>query len=121
MIPTEAQEQTALFTWAALQAGKHSELRLMFHVANEGARGAIGGAKQKAQGLKAGVPDIFLPVARGKHHGLFIEMKRTQGGRESILQKQWRDDLTAQGYLSVVCRGWEGAKNTILEYLEGRK
>ena len=68
-------------------------------------------------GVKAGVPDLFMPVARGGFHGLFIEMKRSAGGRLSDAQNEWIDRLRAEGYLAEVCAGWEAARETVLEYL----
>lgn len=79
-VPTESEEQQTLFRWAAMQCGKYPELALMFHIPNEGKRSWMTGGRMKAEGLKSGVPDIFLPVPRGEFHGLFVEMKRTKGG-----------------------------------------
>lgn len=62
--PTEAAEQRALFQWAAMAAVGHPELKLLYHVPNEGRRSAITGARMKSEGMKPGVPDICLPVAR---------------------------------------------------------
>lgn len=81
--PTEAEEQTELFAWAELLRGRFPELRLLYHVPNGGSRNRIEAARLQAQGVKAGVPDLCLPVARGKYHGLYIELKRTRGGRIS--------------------------------------
>ena len=62
--PTESEEQQTLFRWAAMQCGKYPELALMFHIPNEGKRSWMTGGRMKAEGLKSGVPDIFLPVPR---------------------------------------------------------
>ena len=35
-VPTEAQEQMTLFSWAAMQSGKYPELNLLYHVPNGG-------------------------------------------------------------------------------------
>lgn len=64
-IPTEAQEQTALFQWAEMMQGRIPELRLMHHIANGGTRNQIEAVHLKQQGVKPGIPDIFLPCARG--------------------------------------------------------
>jgi VRR-NUC domain. len=117
-IPTEAQEQTLLFEWAALQTGKYPELALMFHVANGGSRHPVEAANLKRQGVKAGVPDICLPVARGKYHGLYIELKRRKSGRPSSAQIWWLGSLQEQGYVAWICYGWEHAAKMIKEYLE---
>lgn len=116
--PTEAQEQAALFEWAAFEAQKHPELALMFHIPNEGKRSGRTGAELIRQGLKRGVPDVFLPVARGGKHGLFIEMKRVKGSTMSKDQREWCDKLREQGYVAEICYGWENAANTIRKYLE---
>lgn len=121
-IPTEAQEQTTLFQWAALMTHRLPELRTMYHIPNGGSRNAIEAVRLKAQGVKPGVPDIFLPCARGEWHGLYIEMKRRKGGRVSEEQREMIRLLIEQGYKAVVCYGWEEAKNTICEYLrEGKE
>lgn len=71
----------------------------------------------KAEGVRAGVPDLFLPVARGGYHGLFIEMKRPDHkNKPSKAQNEWQQFLTKQGYLSVVCYGYEEAIQTIQRY-----
>ena len=64
--PLEAEEQKALFEWAGYMGGKHPELRFMYHVPNGGRRNAREAAMLKAEGVKAGVPDIVLPAARGR-------------------------------------------------------
>ena len=70
----------------------------------------------KAEGVKAGVPDLDLPVPRGPFIGLRIELK-AKGGKESPPQKWWRERLTAHGHRALVCVGWEEAKRAIETYL----
>ncbi len=119
LVPREAEEQSALFSWAQLMYNKYPELELMYHIPNGGKRSKVEAARLKAQGVKAGVPDICLPVARGGYHGLYIELKRVQGGRASAGQKEWIPKLQRQGYLAVICRGWSAAANVIIEYMKG--
>ena len=116
---TEDQEQIALFRWLDLESAKHPELQLCFHIANGGYRTPIEAARFKAMGVKAGVPDIFLPVARGGFHGLFIELKRANGGRLSDAQRGWLEALRRCGYYAVMCHGWEAAREEIVQYLTG--
>lgn len=113
----ESAEQQALFRWAAFAEGKYPELALMFHIPNEGVRTKANGARLKAEGLRAGVPDIMLPVARGAYHGLFVELKAGKN-RPSNAQERWLTTLSGQGYMAVVCWGWESAKNMIINYLD---
>ena len=115
--PTEAQEQKALFEWADRAKGKYPELRWLFHIPNGGTRNLIEARHLKEQGVKAGVPDIFLPCPNPIHMGLFIEMKRQKGGRISEEQSRWIAELNKSGYRAVVAYGFEDAKQIILNYL----
>ena len=117
--PREEDEQMKLFGWARLREGKIPELKMMFHIPNGGKRGKAEAGRFKAQGVKAGVPDVFLAVARGGYHGLFIEMKRQQGGRATPEQRQWIAELNRQGYQAVIAKGWEAAAEYIMNYIEG--
>lgn len=116
--PTEAQEQAAIFRWASMQRCKYPELDLLYHIPNEGKRNATTGANLKRQGLKKGVPDMCLPVARGGKHGLYIELKR-RGGRVSPEQAWWIKGLNSVGYSACVCYGAVEAIETICKYLKG--
>lgn len=120
LCPKESEEQESLFRWAEWERGKHPELALLHHIANGGTRNPIEASHLKAQGVKAGVPDLCLPVARGQFHGLYIELKRRQGGMVSDDQKKWIKTLREQGYVAEVCRGWEQAAEMITKYLELR-
>ena len=119
--PTESAEQQCLFRWAAYQSGRFPELDLLYHVPNGGSRKKAEAGRFRAEGVKAGVPDLCLPVARGGFHGLYIELKRQRGGRASDNQVEWLDALSKQGYQVALCRGWETAAETILKYLQGGK
>lgn len=121
MCPTEMAEQTALFAWARLAQGKWPELALLYHVPNEGKRSRATGAQLTAAGLKKGVPDLCLPVARGRKHGLYIELKRRKGSQPTAEQVEWLDALAAEGHGVAWCRGWESAAGVLLEYLRTGK
>ena len=114
---TEKDEQIALFDWASYR----TDLQLLFHIPNEGRRSVQHTQSLLRQGMKPGVPDIFLPIAKGRYHGLFIEMKRKYGGRQTPEQRKWQADLLEQGYCSVVCKGFEDARDVIDWYMRGAK
>ena len=120
----EAGEQEALFQWAEIVSGIYPEMKLMYHTPNGGSRNSIEAAKLKAQGVKSGVPDICLPVARGTYHGLYIELKAGDN-KASEKQKEWITALKEQGYFAEVITGWEQARKLITAYLKlpsyGRK
>lgn len=116
-VASEDEEQAALFEWTAWQMNRWPELGLLFHIPNGGLRNKATAARFKVLGVKAGVPDLFLPVARGEWHGLFIEMKRKLGGKLSPLQVDWIEALGRQGYKTVVCFGAEAAESALEDYL----
>jgi len=116
-IPTESEEQQALFQWAHFQKGKYPELELLYHTPNGGQRNKAEAGRFKAEGVKSGVPDVFLPVARGGYFGLYIEMKRRKGGKVSDAQVEFFPKLRKQGYQVEVCKGWEAAAEIIKIYM----
>ncbi len=112
----EENEQMILFRWAEYAKQQYPELKLMYHIPNEGKRSKVTGARLKAVGLKPGVPDICLPVARGGFIGLYIENKYGKN-RPTENQKEWLRALREAGHLTAVCYGWEQAKELIEQYL----
>jgi hypothetical protein len=114
---SEHREQVALMQWVEWMLPRWPELWGLFAIPNGGDRDDIVAAKLKAEGVKKGVPDLMLPVARGNYHGLFLEMKRQEGGRVRPEQKEWREFLLAQGYQAVICRGLGEAMRAITDYL----
>lgn len=116
----EDNEQIGLMEWAEAQSGKFPELSLMFHIPNGGKRNAREAARFKRMGVKAGVPDLFLPVPRSGCHGLFIELKAPRG-KLSDYQRGWLERLKLSGYAVAVCYGADEARRDILRYLELEK
>lgn len=117
-IPLEHEEQASLIQWAFAAQRLIPELSMLFAIPNQGAARL---KNLQTEGVMKGVPDLFLAVARGQYHGLFIELKRRKGGKVSFEQTQWLNELTIQGYLAVVSYGWDEAKGTILRYLGARE
>jgi hypothetical protein len=124
--PSEHAEQAALIAWADGHAGRLPALGLLLAIPN-GARTSMSVARRlKAEGLRKGCPDLFLAQprpARGGgpgYAGLWLEMKRTRGGRVAPEQRQWHTALLAAGYDVRVCRGWVEAATAILIYLGER-
>lgn len=113
----EAQEQSVLINWCELQKNKYPVLDLIFHVPNGGYRNKIEASNLKRQGVKAGVPDLFLPVPNKKFHGLFIEMK-WGNNKPTENQDKWILKLSEQGYKVNVCYSSIEAIESIKEYLD---
>jgi hypothetical protein len=71
----------------------------------------------KAEGVLAGVPDLFLAKPNNGFGGLWIEMK-TPDGAVRPSQKEMMADLTAAGYKCVVVRYFEDFKDEVSNYLK---
>jgi hypothetical protein len=113
---SEHASQVALFQWAGYVAVEYPQLRLMFAIPNGGQRHIAVAARMKAEGVKRGVPDIFMAVPNANFAGCWIELK-TRSGRVSPEQWYWINSLTAAGYAVYVARSWEQAARHLLEYL----
>lgn len=98
-------------------------LALIHAIHNQGHGDAVRGARAKAEGVKAGIPDIFWPHARF-YHGLYIELKRTNKrgtkGRTSGKQDELIPMLRKQGYAVCICVGWQEAAAAVVAYYNGQ-
>lgn len=115
--PSEDEEQSKILDYCNAMSGRYPELSRLYHIPNEGKRGRAAAAMQKRIGLKAGVPDLCLPVPRKGYHGLYIEVKAIDG-RIRPSQQEWIDNLNEQGYKAVVCYGADAAIEVIADYIK---
>lgn len=118
-IDKEAGAQEMLIAWANREDNySRPELKLLYHVPNGGKRDIKTATNLKRQGVKAGVPDLCLPVARCGFHGLYIELK-VGDNKQTENQKEWQKLLNEAGYLSIVCYGWQRAALALTYYVDG--
>jgi hypothetical protein len=114
---SESAEQQAVIAWADLLALRQMPaLRLLYAVPNGGYRSKRTAGRLKAEGLRAGVPDLVLPVARGPFHGFYGELK-TLAGVTSPSQEAWLAALHAEGHYTVVALGAAGMRAALEFYL----
>lgn len=133
--PSEQQIQKNIIKFCDLMSGQYPELNLI----NASMNGlwiphTHAGIKEKiiqqfkwriikilqAVGcLRKGFPDLNLPVARGKWHALYIELKKSNNEKPTDDQIWWLRRLTAEGNYACVCYGEGHAKATLIEYLRG--
>lgn len=118
---TEHDEQAALFEWRELAKGEYPELEMLYSNPNGGYRPKATAVKMKKEGTLAGVPDIFLPLADGGYHGLYIEMKKATGNASDVSDSQLKviAALRSNGYAVMVCFGFEEAREALITYVEG--
>lgn len=116
-VDREGLEQAALMRELALRLP--AVAALIYHVPNGGHRHKLVAIKLKEQGVKAGVPDLVLPMARGGYFGLYLEFKATAPNDAAVSASQhaWIRSLNEQGYLAIVCRGHFDALEQIRAYL----
>ena len=113
---TEHGQQAALFCWASLRRDLAEQLRWMHAIPNGGQRNKVTAALLKAEGVKSGVVDIFLPYPISRYHGLYLEMK-VGGNTPSDEQVQFMNTMKERGYHIALCYHWRAAATTILMYL----
>lgn len=114
---SEHLHQKALFEWAWRMLPQHPDLAMMYAIPNGGQRTKATAGKLRAEGVKAGVPDIHLAVPRGPFHGLYIEMKYGDN-KLTKDQERWLSALQVRGYCISVCYDWQEAAKAVLKYLE---
>ena len=102
--PSEHLEQVRLVSWFRRQ---WPDVRI-FAIPNGGGRSMAQGAALKAEGVTAGVPDLFVPA-----WGLWVEMKKATGGIVSPVQREWIAYLEGIGHRVIIGRGFEDAKAKI--------
>ena len=116
--PTEHEEQVALFRWAAANEGAMPELGLLFAIPNGGYRPMATAAMLHEEGVRAGVPDCCLPVARGRFHSCWLELKRADRSNHATpAQQEWIERLRSYGHMTAVCYGADEAVEVITGYL----
>ena len=128
--PTEHQEQAALIAWWSTYAKtKQLDPRLLFAIPQAAKRSYALASYMKAEGLRAGVPDLMLAIPRtGTIYnkgvipimlfaGLFIELKRI-GGKPTPDQLAYADLLRRQGFSVVIAYGFEESRRAITGYLQ---
>jgi len=119
----EHDEQAAVVAWARLHETRWPVLRLLFAVPNGASLAGGPGARArqmtrlKAEGLKPGVPDLWLPVANNTYRGLVIEMK-VGHNKPRADQMKWLDAMNDIGWLAVVCWSADEAIEILKEYVD---
>ena len=73
-------------------------------------------------GMSPGFPDVEIPYPLRNQQGwfiycgLYIEMKRSKGGKLSTEQAEWLQFLESQGYYAACAHGFEQAKEIFTHY-----
>ena len=115
----EADEQARVIEWTHWAYRHHSAAFPMLHLIHCSLNGVKLSPKQacraKAQGMRRGVCDLFLPYPRNGKCGLFIELK-IEGNKPTPDQAAFIRDVESVGYEAHVCYGWREAVDVIKKY-----
>lgn len=118
LLPSEHESQVAFFEWWELYAkSRKIPDNLCFAVPNGGHRHIAVAAKLKAEGVKAGTPDVFLMVPMGTFHGLILEFKR-HPNKPTAAQADFLASVRRLGYNALVVYSTDEAIRAVRAYLE---
>jgi hypothetical protein len=121
VILTESAEQQAVIRWWLVHSSAYKlGENLLMASPGQAARTQRNGKRMKAEGYRAGTPDLFLAVARKGKHGLFIEMKKRDGNLSSCSdsQREMLFALSVQDFETAVACGAAQAIKTIKDYMQ---
>lgn len=115
---SEHDQQVTVIQWAETAGRNLPFIDLLYAIPNGGQRHKAVAAKLKAEGVKAGMPDLCLPFPKGLWAGLYIEMK-DKGGKVSKTQCGKIVRLREAGHKVVVCYSATEAIKAIEDYYHG--
>ena len=113
----EAIEQAKVIAWARANENNYPYLWLLHSSLNGVKLSKAQAGKALKQGMKKGVPDLFLPVKQGGFSGLYIEMKSAKG-RVSVEQSRYLKCAAENGYAVSVCYSANEAIKRIEDYYQ---
>lgn len=113
---TEHNEQCIFFNYIKKKSIENNTYNLIFAIPNGAKRDAITGARLKSEGVKSGVFDIFVSVARNNYHGLYIEMK-VNNNKLTENQIIFKQNVEKEAYKCIVCYSAKEAIEKLEEYL----
>lgn len=117
---SEHHIQTEFFKWCKLMSTQkgYEPLKLIFAIPNGGHRNIITAKRLKDEGVRAGVPDIFLPYPCHGFHGLFLETK-SEKGKLTFEQGVFLCAVHKLGYATAVCFSTDELREKTSSYLAG--
>ena len=113
----EHHDQSDFISWCLINEQRLPPLTMIYANVNGAWTKNLGEARKlKREGLKSGVPDLFLAFPTRRYSGFFIEMKYGKN-TTSVSQVKWLKKLAAVGYKCKVVYGRENAIKQTLLYL----
>lgn len=116
-ISSERELQQAILDWYAVQVRLRNcpEHDVLMAIPN----GQYRPGQRPEPGIRPGVPDLFLPVARRGYYGLWLELK---WGRNKTTpeQDEWIARLQKLNHCCAVVRSLEEAQEVLSWYMDWR-
>lgn len=91
----------------------------IYAIPNGGARTLATGKLLKAEGVRAGVWDVFVPVKIGDHGGLYIEFKADKNTLTTEQKEFGRVMYYQRGYLLYIAYSSQDATDAVQRYFMG--
>jgi len=115
---SEYQECLYFFQWSQLQHfGQY-----LIKIVNEGTRTPKQAYQLRSIGMRAGLPDYYLPLPNAHWAGLWLEMKRRD--RQRMVRDPRQDDWIAKllkiGHYATYAYGWDEAASITTRYLSNQ-
>ncbi len=116
----EAIEQAKVVAWARANENNYPYLWMLHNSLNGVKLSKTQAGKAKVSGMLSGVPDLFLPLPKNGHHGLYIEMK-SEKGRLTENQQWFLSNAESLGYKTAVCYSAKEAIDAIEAYYSDKR
>lgn len=113
--PSEQMIQKEVVAWCRANATDRPELAYIYSQPNEGRRDQSRGWRD--MGMKAGVPDLILPVPSGDYGALYLELKANEN---DLTTGQWTTMMMLRDAGNAVDVAWsaEQAIFVLRNYLD---
>lgn len=114
---SEHDEQVTVFQVLEMNERKYPFLKWIYAVPNGGHRHPAVAGRLKAEGVKAGVSDVCIPIPVKGKHGAFLEMKF---GKNKLTHEQLAFSVFVKGrdYYFETCWSADEALTAIEFYLD---
>jgi hypothetical protein len=113
----EHDMQVRFFHVVGIASNRYPRLKFIHAIPNGGKRHVRVAMKMKAEGVKRGVADVFVPlIGYGGQHGLYLEFK---AGKNDLTpeQQEFRDFVEREGFVYRCCYSTEEAIFELEKYL----
>ena len=114
-VPHESLIQRAFIKYCRLHPDPR--IKMAFAIKNSGRKDPASYGRDIAEGLLAGVADVYVPYPTTRHHGLFLEFKSPKG-KPSDKQLEFGEFCLSYDYSYKIVRSVDQAITAIDQHSE---